>query len=76
VGKEAHPIFSLAFVTLKEEIVEDFSAILIADSKQWDAQEGGGALSEATNQVRLIAGIEPQRMDQVRADQSSLEIVE
>ena len=60
----------------EEEIVENFSAILIADCKQRYAQKRGSTLGETSHQIRLVAGIKTQRVYQVRANQSSFEIVE
>src|SRR5205807_4826029 len=76
IGKETHAIFRLVFVALEKEVVKNFSAILVADCKKRQAQKRRGALRNAAEQVRLIATIEGQRMDQVGAYQRTLEIVE
>src|SRR6266404_6165868 len=55
VSKEPHPILRLSFVSLEEKIVEDFSAILIADCEQRNTEESRGALSETAHQGRLVA---------------------
>src|SRR5918994_1143534 len=55
--------------------LNDFSAILVAHGEQGDAQKGGRTLLEAAEQIGLVARIEPERMDQVRADEGPFQVV-
>jgi hypothetical protein len=59
IGEEPHPVFGLAFVPLEEKVVEDFSAILVADGEQRDAEQGCGALPQTAEEVRLVPGVKP-----------------
>jgi hypothetical protein len=68
VSEEPHPIFGLAFVPLEEKVVENFSAILVADGEQRDTQQGCGAFPHAAEEVGLVSSIKPQSVNKVRAD--------
>ena len=74
--KVTNPILRLAFVSLEVEIVKNFSAILIGDCEDRKAKESGCALAEALEQSGLSFGVEAERVHEIRADQSSFEIVE
>src|SRR6185437_1579098 len=76
VCEEPHPILGLAFVTFKEEVVKNFSAILIADREQGDAEECCRALGETAKEIRLVSRIEAERVNQIRTNQCPFQVVE
>ena len=60
----------------KEQIIEDFSAVLVGDGEHGKTEQRGRALAKTTPQVLLIPGVESERMHKIGADQSSLQVVE
>jgi len=75
-GKEAHSILGLTLVSFEKQIVEGSAAILIGNGEKWYAEKRRRAFRETPYQAGLIPRIETQRMHKIRADESSLEIVE
>src|SRR6266516_2798806 len=69
IRKESQPILRFALVTCEKEVIENFSTILVRDCKEGKTQNRGGAFLETAEQARLVASIEPERMNQISADQ-------
>src|ERR1043165_3100015 len=68
VGKKAQPVFRFSLVTLEKKIVKDFSAILIRDGEERQAQERRSALLKTAKQPRLVLRVKTERMNKISAN--------